>query len=295
MNVIEILIYPGFAFLVFVSMIFFGIMRKLAARMQNRIGPPIWQPVLDFIKLIGKENINAEQVKAGFTLWPLVAITSILIAGLLTPIAGIAPLHFAGDIIVLIYFLILSSVAIYLSGFSSANPFGVVGSIRGLILLFAYELPFIMALVVPILALNTLSPLFVNSWQVQHTWIVLKFPLAAVVFFISLLGKIELPPFHIPAAKQEIVAGYFTEYTGFRLALIELAHAIKTFVLIALAIALFFGGSTTLHIFLVKSLMLLFLLTLIRVVMTRIRIDQALRFYWLLAGLALIDLIRVLL
>jgi len=109
--IFEILVYPGFVFLVLVSMIYYGILRKVAARMQNRIGPPVWQPVLDFIKLVGKEDLTPEQAKAGFTLWPFIAITSVLIAGLLTPIAGVVPLSFTGDIVVLIYFLTMGTVS----------------------------------------------------------------------------------------------------------------------------------------------------------------------------------------
>ena len=105
MQAVNILVYPGLVFIVIFSMLYFGMLRKLAARMQSRIGPPIWQPVLDTLKLFGKESIIPEQAKAGFRLWPVVALAAILVAGTLTPIAGIAGLEVAGGFIVLIYFL----------------------------------------------------------------------------------------------------------------------------------------------------------------------------------------------
>ncbi len=293
--IFEILIYPGFVFLVLASMIYYGILRKVAARMQSRIGPPVWQPILDFIKLVGKEDLNPEQAKAGFTLWPFIAITSVLIAGLLTPIAGIVPLSFTGDIVVLIYFLAFGSLAVYLSGFSSSNPYGVVGSMRGLIQMIGYEFPFIVSILVPVVAAGMLSPFLINTLQVHYGWFGFTFPFAAIAYFVSILAKVEVPPFHTPGAHQEIVSGYSTEYTGTRLAMIELAHMIKLFVLISLGIALFFGGSADILMFIVKSLVLLFIITLARVLVARFRIDQILKFTWFFGFVALIDLIRVVL
>lgn len=292
---VVIFVYPGFLFLVLASMIYYGVFRKLAARMQSRIGPPVWQPLLDFIKLVGKEDLNPEQAKAGFTLWPFISITAVLIAGLLTPIAGIVPLSFTGDMVVLVYFLALGSLAVYLSGFSSSNPFGVVGSMRGLIQMIGYEFPFITSIIVPVVATGMLSPFLINMFQMHYGWFGFAFPFAAMAYFVSLLAKVEVPPFHSPGAHQEIVAGYATEYTGTRLALIELAHMIKLFVLISLGIALFFGGSGDIVTFLFKSLVILFLVTLSRALMARFRIDQILKFTWFFGFVALIDLIRVVL
>jgi NADH-quinone oxidoreductase subunit H len=293
-EIITILVYPGFIFLVLASMIYYGILRKLAARMQSRIGPPIWQPILDFIKLTGKDDIVPEQAKAGFTLWPFVAVTSVVIAGLLTPIAGVVPLSFTGDIIVLIYFLAFGSLAVYLAGLSSSNPFGVVGSIRGLVQMIGYEFPFIVSILVPIVAAGMLSPFLINTLQLHYGWYGYSFPFAAIAYFIAILAKAEVPPFHAPDAHQEIVSGYSTEYTGTRLAMIELAHMIKLFVLISLGIALFFGGSANIIIFVAKSLILLLFVTLSRALMARFRIDQILKFTWFFGFVALIDLIRVL-
>lgn len=296
-EVVGIALYPGIVFMLFFSLIYSGILRKLAAHMQSRIGPPIWQPILDIIKLSGKEGIVPEQAKPGFTLWPVVALISVVAAGLFIPVAGLVSLQLPGGFIIFIYLLVFGSLAVYLSGLSSSNPFAVVGSIRGIIQMFAYEFPFIVSLIVPIVFLNTLSPLAVNAYQLQGGWLAVIFPFAAVAFIISVLAKIELPPFHIPDAHQEIVAGYSTEFTGKRLAMLELTHMVKTFVLLALGVAIFFGGSgpglVGFAVFIVKTLVLLFVLTVIRVLLARLRIDQSLRFCWLLGFIALIDLVRV--
>jgi NADH-quinone oxidoreductase subunit H len=292
--IFELIVYPGLVFLFLASTIYYGILRKVAARMQNRMGPPVWQPILDLIKLVGKEDLIPEQAKAGFTLWPFIAATSVLIAGLLTPVAGVVPLSFTGDVVVLVYFLSFGSLAIYLSGFASSNPYGVVGAMRGLVQMIGYEFPFITSIIVPVVATGMLSPFLINTFQVHYTWLGLAFPFAGIAYFVALLAKVELPPFHTPSAHQEIVSGYSTEYTGTRLAMIELAHMVKLFVLISLGIALFFGGSASILVFVAKSLVLLFIITLLRVLLARFRIDHVLKFTWFFGFVALIDLVRVL-
>ncbi len=299
-----IFLYPGLVFIIVASLIYSGLMRKIAARMQNRIGPPIHQPFYDVIKLFAKENITPEQAKAGFAVWPVIAVVSAIIAGLMTPMAGNAPLNNSSDIIVLIYVLALSSASLYMAGFASSNPFGVTGAIRGITQMIAYELPSIIAILVPIIALmnssgmvNYLSASAINYFQAVESgvWLIRIYPLAGIAFLITILAKIEFPPFHTPNAHQEIVGGYSAEFTGSRLAMIEMTHIIKAFVLMALAVALFLGGASNILVFFAKTLGLLLALTVSRVVMARLRIDHVLHYYWLLAIIASIDLIRVIL
>lgn len=300
----EIFLYPGLVFIILVSLIYSGLMRKIAARMQNRIGPPIHQPFYDVIKLFAKENITPEQAKPGFAVWPVIAVVSAIVAGLMTPMAGNAPLNNSSDIIVLIYFLTLSSASLYMAGFASSNPFGVTGAIRGITQMIAYELPSIIAILVPIIALmnssgmvNYLSASAINYFQAVESgvWLIRIYPLAGIAFLITILAKIELPPFHTPNAHQEIVGGYSAEFTGSRLAMIEMTHIIKAFVLMALAVALFLGGASNILVFFAKTLGLLLALTLSRVVMARLRIDHVLHYNWMFAIIASIDLIRVIL
>ncbi|MEA3230025.1 MAG: complex I subunit 1 family protein [archaeon] len=283
----EILVYPGIIFLVATAILYSGIMRKLAARMQNRIGPPIYQVFYDIIKLTGKDNIRPVQAKPGYTLFPALALASVLAAGVLIPIYS-KTISFAGDYIAIIYFLLFSSAAIFMAGYVSANNFAVIGAIRGIVLIFAYELPFIIAMLVPMIAFGLQSMHSFDSWLIAY------YPFAAVSMFISILAKVELPPFHIANAHQEIVSGHSVEFTGKRLLLIELTTIVKTFVLILIMISLYMGGAQNIIVLIAKSLALLFILTIVRVLFARLRIDQALKFYWLFAIIAAIDLMRVL-
>ncbi len=284
--IFDILIYPGILFIIVSAMLYSGIMRKIAAKMQNRIGPPIYQVFYDIAKLSGKENIRPVQAKPGYTLFPAIALASALTAGLLVPIYK-TTISFPGDYIAIIYFLVFSSAAMFMAGYASSNNLAVVGSIRGIVLILAYELPFIISILVPVLAFG------LNSIRIFDTWLIAYYPLAAIAMFISILAKVEIPPFHIPNAHQELVGGYTAEFTGKRLALIELATIVKTFVLILLMISLYLGGAQNIFVLAAKSLAILLALTAARVLFARLRIEQALRFYWLFALVAAIDLMRV--
>lgn len=291
--IIEALLYPGMLFILVMSFLYSGILRKVAARMQNRIGPPVWQPLLDFLKLLGKEDIVPDQAKPGFTLWPLVSAASVIVAGLMVPVGGALALPFETNLLIIFYFLVMSSVSLYLSGFASSNPFAIIGSIRKITQAVGYEFPFLVSILVPALFAGSLNPLTISSFQTEGVWIAGIFPFAFLAFLVSVLAKTETPPFHVPGAHQEIVAGYYTEYTGTRLAFIELTHYVKLFVLTALGVALFMGPSPDILSFLVKSLAILLLATLARTVFARLRIDHVLRLAWLFGAIALIDLVRV--
>lgn len=283
-EIFQLLIFPGLVCAALIGFIYEGILRKLSARMHHRVGPPIWQPLLDFLKLMLKERIRPRDAGPLFVLVPVLAFASIITVIFLVPIGGLCLISFPGNILVAIYLLILFSLLYALAGWASSSPFGSLGSIREVTQLFAYEFPFIVSLLtIGILTRFTINPFL--AWQ---------FPLAIFAFLAGLQGKLALPPFHIPDAEQEIVAGPLTEYSGSGLGLFLLARAIKVFVLISLGVVFLFGGGNIL-LFFVKSLILLLVLTFVRSVFARIRIDQALKLYWFVIGpLAVIDFIRAL-
>ena len=290
--IFEVLIYPGILFTVFMSIFYYGIVRKIVARMQNRVGPSWFQPFYDLLKLLGKEDIDPEQAKPGYTLWPLIALTCALMVALIIPMAGIVAIPGAADLLIVIYFITFSSIALYMSGFASGNPFGVIGSIRGIIQMIAYEFPFVVSVLVPVFLLKTLNPMEINLFQITNGPFAYMFPFAAIAFLISILGEAEIPPFHVPRAHQEIVSGYATEYSGPRLALLELTHFVKLFVMISLFQALYLGGSLTFLTFLTRTLLVLLIVIVSSTVMARLRINGTLKILWIFGFIALIDLVR---
>jgi len=280
----QALVFPGFAAAFIIGFFYMGVMRKAAARMHHRVGPPLWQPFLDFFKLMSKENITTKaSLGLMATLCPIVSFAAMLTVIIFVPIAGFQLVTFPGSLFVVIYFLVMASAFFAIAGFAAGNPFASVGSIREITQLFAYELPFIISLV-------TIGLL--TGFQIVP-FSALAFPFTFAAFMLGVLGKLSLPPFHIPEAEQEIVAGPTTEYSGPRLALFELAKAAAFWVLISLAAVMLLGADGIVS-FALDSLALLALLVICRVVFARLRIAQALRLYWfVLAPLALIDLVRV--
>lgn len=281
----QALVFPGFLAAFVIGFLYLGIVRKVAAHMQHRIGPPIWQPFLDFFKLLSKENIQTKD-SVGFllTLCPIISFASVLTVIIFVPVAGFGMVSFQGSVFVVIYFLVMSSAFLALAGFATGNPFGSVGGIREITQLVSYEFPFVVSLI-------TIG--YLTGFEIIP-YFSLHFPFAFLAFLTGVLGKLSLPPFHIPEAEQEIVAGPLTEYSGPRLAMFELARAIGFWVLISIG-AVFFLGAGNIVMFAVNSLALLFVLIIFRVVFARLRISNAFRLYWFIIGpLAVIDLVRAL-
>ena len=282
--VFQALVFPGFLAAFGIGFLYEGIVRKVAAHAHHRIGPPVWQPFMDWVKLMFKENIHPKE-GIGFlmTLCPIISFASILTVILFIPVAGFVLFSFPGNLFVVIYFLVMYSLFFALAGFATGNPFGYVGGIREITQLVSYEFPFIVSLV-------TLG--FATGFEITP-FLSLHFPFAFFAFLTGVLGKLYLPPFHIPEAEQEIVAGPYTEYSGPRLAMFELSKAVGFWVLISLG-AVYFLGARTLPAFFINSFALLFLIIIIRTIFARLRISQAFKLYWFVIGpLAVIDLARV--
>lgn len=278
------LIFPGVLAAIAIGFLYEGIARKVAAHAHHRIGPPIWQPFLDWVKLMSKENIQAKQ-GIGFlmTLSPIISFASLLTVMLFIPVAGFVIFSFHGSLLVVIYFLVMYSAFFAVAGFATGNPFGYVGGVREITQIVSYEFP----LIVSLLTLGLLTGFEIIPF------LSLQFPFAFLAFITGIQGKLCLPPFHIPEAEQEIVAGHLTEYAGPRLAMFELSKAVGFWVLISLG-AVYFLGATSIITFFVNSLMLLVLIIIIRTIFARLRISQAFRLYWFVIGpLALIDMVRV--
>ncbi len=266
-----------------IGLLYEGIDRKLAARMQNRVGPPILQPFYDIWKLIEKEHMRPEGTGIYFTVFPLLALCSVIVV-----VPLLFTLSFEGDILLILYMLAMSTAFLALSGFASLNPFGAVGGWREILQFIGYEFPFIVATLAVALQSNSLSIGYIST--ASHF-----LPFAFFAFLLAVQAKLSRPPFHIPEAETEIVAGIETEYSGTRLAALHLVKSVELFALISFAVLLFFGFGT-IEWFALNSLAILFFLSLTKVLVGRLRIDQSVRFFWLFLGpLALIDLIRVVL
>ncbi|RLF14984.1 MAG: NADH-quinone oxidoreductase subunit H [Thermoprotei archaeon] len=280
--------------------IFYWLFRKLRARFQSRIGPPIYQPIADLIKLFSKGSITPLAAsKTWFTLAPIMFLAGYLTALALIPLGVEAPLSIAGDLLVVLIALSIPGLAVIMAGSSSGNPYGAVGASRELTLLVGSEIPFVVSALVLARDAGSLSISSILAAQAQAPFL-LKYPFAAVAFFIALVLKLGRKPFDIPEAEVEIVAGPYTDYSGPLLGIFELANVFRWMVLPALAVNLFLSGGRftgepliDVACFLVLCLAVVFIVSFIDAQSARLRVDQAFKFLltWGLA-LALVDLIR---
>lgn len=278
---LALLIFPGGLSIMANGLLYEWLDRKLVARMQNRVGPPWYQPVADMVKLLLKEEITPAGVNWPlFVLLPIVALSGTLTAMLYIPTAGLPPLlSYPGDLIATIYLLSMLTLCTGLAGANTSGQFAVVGSTRTLTQLFAYEAPFLLSL---------LGPAFVaQSWQMSEIlsitgtqWLCFLQPIGFVVALVALMGKLEMPPFDAPEAETEIVAGALTEYSGRGLALFHLGRIVELVGGLTLIAAFYLGGLHGPLDYAIKTLVLLLAVAGIQTLMTRLRIDQTVGLWW---------------
>ena len=261
--------------------------RKIVARLQNRVGPPWFQPFADFIKLFVKEDISTEKSdKFMFAAAPILALASVLTSVIFLPLIVPALYSFQGDVVVLAYLLTVPTFAIFLGGWYSVNYFASVGAMRATLLLFSYEVPLLMSLLGPAVLVGTWNISAIALFQTNHLWIAFYQPIGFLVALVALVGKLERIPFDIPEAETEIVEGPFCEYTGRKLAIFRLMFDIELVIVASLISIFYLGGFGSPNIFLsallffAKTFAVICLVSLVKAVFGRIRIDQMVEFCW---------------
>ena len=301
------------------ALLFDGADRIISARMQRRLGPPLLQPFLDLLKLLGKENIVPRRaVPWVFNGAPWVAAASMLLVFLYIPIGSLPPvLGVHGDLILILYLLGLSGVAMAVGGFASGNPIANVGAQREMILMMSYELP--LAVVVSTLAwvayktgmpgdpfnLETFAGMSVWGMSGKIGFIGIFCLMVALVLVVP--GETGKGPMDIPEAKTEILDGLIIEYSGRNLAMFKITFALRAMALSALITALFFPWSPASFLrlggvflfafdfvwFWVKVFVVqIFVVTLMRTTFGRFKIWQASEFYLVkVAGLSIAGMI----
>lgn len=297
-SLFSLMIFPAGLALILSGLLYEWADRKLVARFQNRVGPRWFQPFADILKLLAKEEIKPSGLDSAlFYGLPILALTGALTSALYAPILGLPPIHsFPGDLIVTLYLLSLLTISMGLAGWNASSRFSVIGATRSLTQLFAYEAPFLLALLGPAIAANSWTIRDVSAYAGSH-WLILSQPVGFVIALIGLMGKLELPPFDAPEAETEIVAGALTEYSGRGLALFTLGKSVELVVAVSLMAAFYLGGIGNPLLFLLKTLGIVLLMSLLQALLTRLRIDQTVGLWWrfgaLLALLQILVLILV--
>ncbi len=296
----NILVFPGFLFLIVFALFAEWFDRKFHALLQNRVGPPWFQPLADMIKLAAKEDLIPKVAdRKMFMLAPVMALTCVVAASFYIPTWGRTALFaFSGDLIVVLYLLTVPTVMFFLGGWYSRSVFSMLGAVRSLMQMFAYEIPLFLAILAPALLAGTWSLSKMSEFYSIHPALAAFNVIGFGIALVALLGKLERVPFDIPEAETEIVAGSFTEYSGRLLAIFRLAIDIEMVVGSALVAAVFlpFGLGLGVYLgsllFLVKVMLVVGILTVLRTVMARLRIDQMIDFCWkIVAPLAFVQIV----
>ena len=320
-----ILIFPGFLFCFLTGLLLCGIDRKLVARMQKRIGPPILQPFYDFFKLLGKETIvPAAANKTVFLLAPLVGLAAQVVLQLFIPVFQFNAFHGVADVIVILYLLLIPALSVILGAASSGSPYAGVGLSREMVTVLSVELPLVLVLLAVAKTVGNaigtglcFSLTDIVNYQIANGSLITRLSMLPAVAAMLLIipGETGSHPFDAAEAETEICEGMLAEYSGAPLAVYKLSHAIKLLTLTSLFVALFLGGigggvmamftgvspAVAGSVGLLLEILILFVLcvvlvaicvSLIHAVTARLRIEQLFKYYWtVVTGLAAISVV----
>ena len=294
---VHMIIFPGGIFALTVGLFFKALDRRMEARLQRRVGPPLVQPWLDVAKLLTKETLIPETAnRIAFLAAPVIGFTGMAVCAAFIPIPGVYDgLVNTGDLLVIFYLLPVPAIALMLGASASSSPFGAVGFSREMVMVLAYEAPLLAVLLTVAMITGKglgggveFSLAEVVRYQTLEGALGFRPVMipALLAYLMFLPGTMGVVPFDIPEAETEIIEGPLLEYGGPPLALYTLCSALKTFVVLGLGVAMFFpgtiGGNALVNLvwFLLKCLGLMAIsLTLVKSATGRFRVDQAFWFY----------------
>ena len=304
-----ILVFPGLLFLLGWTFFVFYFSRKTLAYIHKRVGPHFngpagsLQTVFDVFKLLTKESITPRS--ADPYLFNIIPIITPVVAALPVILIPWTPWINGGHGILDTNYGLLGVVVLigvepfllFLSGFGSDNKYSFLGGMRILAQMLSMEAAFFLSALSAALLFGTMNLYEIQSHNTWFTTLILL-P-GAVVFIIATLGILQQPPFHIPEAEQEIVYGFYTEYSGTNYVLLKFAEFTEMLVVSSVAVVLFFGGYRGLFFdsfwcLFLKIAILAVIMIAVRASNPRLRLDQMLKFCWSwLTPIAILNLVWI--
>jgi NADH-quinone oxidoreductase subunit H len=299
--IFQLLVFPGLTFFVWIAFAFEWLERKTAAKIQSRVGPltagprGFLQPVADYFKLILKEEIIPKYSdKFVFLYGPPLYFSVPAIGAAFIPVLGEeGVLSHTYDLLFILFILSFSVLMASILGYAASGRYATISIGRLILQYTSYEVPLILSILAPALLARSLSLSKIVASQTS-IWYIFYAPISFAVFIVVSLAELEKPPFDIPSAKTEIVAGWMTEFSGRALAYVKLTKSLNYVFLSALATTLFLGGPTlpitmqegftrsvvSLLVFLAKTFGVGFLIFVIKSALARIKIEQATSLLW---------------
>jgi NADH-quinone oxidoreductase subunit H len=302
-RLIVYLVYAGilsFVAPVVVVVAFTYMERKVIARIQDRVGPNragplgVLQGFADAVKMLTKEDITPEGAdRIVYNLAPAIAVIGTILVYAVLPVA---PGVIGADMNVAILYIVavggLGTIAVLMAGWSSNNKYALISAFRVVAQLVAYEIPMVIAIIMVVLAAGSMQ--MGQIIAAQDVPFLVSLPLAFFIFLIATIAEIGRSPFDLLEAESEIIAGFHVEYSGMKFAFFFIGEYMHLFVGAGLATALFLGGwrgpgasdASVLGAllgfiyFIVKTVLIIFLMMWIRGTLPRFRIDHLLDFGW---------------
>jgi NADH-quinone oxidoreductase subunit H len=270
--------------------------RKLAGRIQDRLGPNrvgpfgIIQTIADTVKILLKEDImNAGVDRWVFNLAPILSVLAVILVWAVVPFSSA---WIGTDLNIGVLYLVavggFGTVSVIMAGWSSNNKYALVAAFRAVAQLISYEVPMVLALLVPVILAGTMSTQGIV--EAQHIMYLFAVPLTALVFLISSQAESGRAPFDLLEAESELVSGFHIEYAGMKFGMFYVAEFLHAFTAGVLTAILFLGGwkgpfaedvPVLGFIYLmIKSMIVYFVLVWVRLTVPRLRIDHLLDFNW---------------
>jgi len=292
-------------FLTFNVLFLIWLERKVSGHIQRRYGPMevgphgSLQTVADMVKLLGKQILTPVATdKFVYILAPVLVFVPTLCLTSLIPVSGaeaFADLPYG--LVVLIALSGISVLAIFMAGWASNNKYAVLGGMRSVSQVIAYEIPILLAALSVVMLAQSLNLREIVMAQAGGVPFILLQPVAGILYFIGITAETNRAPFDIPEAESELVGGFHTEYSGMRFAMFFFAEYTNMLVLGALGATLFLGGWLGPWLpgpvwLLLKAYAIVFVMIWMRWTFPRLRFDQLMSFAWkLLIPVALVNLL----
>ncbi len=263
----------------FIGGFFIGYARKFTARLQNRYGPPIEQFFYD----VGKTLSKARNISHGgmFDVSVMMVVIGPALSIYFVPVFGLKMFAFHGDLIVLMYLLVIGSLGMALGAGEAANPNASIGISRALSMMVGYEIPFVISVIAIMVVSKSTNLVDIIALQQGGigNWNMVKMPLIFIASMVALQGKLNEKPFEVVIAPHEIATGPLVEFGGKYMGFILINHALHIFVELALIVDLFLGGGSF-FIFLLKMLAVFTIVLSINGVFGRYKTDTAIKVFW---------------
>jgi len=278
-----------------VGMLFAGLRRKITARVQNRVGPPVYQNFLDLLKLQSKRTNVAHGFMGHLApVWIIIAaMTVLMFIPILHKGLWFENLTMQGDLIFLLYMMVFGSLGMALGAGQTGNPNSALGVSRGLSQMVGFEIPFMLALVALMLQFKTTSIADLMHYQEETSrWIILENPFAFIAALLASLGMFRYSPFDIVGAPAELASGPVSEFGGKYLGTMMTGGAVFAFIKLVMYVDLFLGGAGHTELegiagtivglleLLLKTFLLYMIPVFIGLVSPRFRTEQAIQFFW---------------